>query len=398
MGKIVLIMAGVVAVGIVLWGVLVRCQRQRLALSRFMLKTANDECMFSLGTFEDRLDEARVRRLDAQGGGISRLNSVLSLVPSVLLSREVASGKYMEVLINGPLVSAKSGDGYRAFSMGEKGIQENAILRDPTALSRMANGALLFQVVSMIVAQKHLADISEKLDILVDEVKRISAFQEDQRKARLRAALKHLQDAAPAVLHGELSDALRHSLEAHEVSLLEIQDHIEQQLSEAVEEIAHLKDPNMFGAEGLVAVIEAHHRRIDGLINQWLLCLRARCMAWFLLSAFPEEIELKKSRLTSIKQSIQAFMADQGPLAHAHRALNVKIAAVDALFNWQPTIDGYKARLRQMTSESLALNQSRLATEQSYVASGDMFLMEQNEPLRLVIRIEFGKIAEAFQL
>ena len=366
--------------------------------TRFMLGCSVDECALSFGTFEDLIDEARAKRLDVHSGGVSRLNPLLSLVPNALVCRAMTNGKFMEVIISGPLVRATSGEGWRAFTMGAKGIQEQALLVEPSKLSQMINGAALFQLASVVVAQKHLADISKKLDLIVDAVGRISDFLEDQQKARIRAVLIHLQQSASAVLNGELEDAVRATLEAHEINLIEIQDHIVRQLARAIEQTAHLKDPDTFGAEGLVATIEAHQKQLDGLVDQWMLCLRARCQAWFLLSAFPNASRLKEERLESIKKSIRDFGGDRGPLMHSHRAISVRIENVDAVFNWKSTLDGYKAKLRKMSNDSLALKQNLVSVEQSSIAGGDLFLLEQQEPLRLAIRIDGGRVVEALHV
>ena len=66
----------------------------------------------------------------------------------------------MEVVINGDLVQASDGDGLRAFAMESGHIKEHARLFDVQKLQNAINAAAIWQVASVVVAQKHLANAS----------------------------------------------------------------------------------------------------------------------------------------------------------------------------------------------------------------------------------------------
>jgi hypothetical protein len=70
----------------------------------------------------------------------------------------------MEVVINGDLVRAADGHGFRAIAMGAKGVREHARLFEVKNLQNVVNAAAVWQIASVLVAQKHLADISKITD------------------------------------------------------------------------------------------------------------------------------------------------------------------------------------------------------------------------------------------
>lgn len=98
--------------------------------------------------------------------GISRFNPLLQAVPNLVTQAHVATTQYVEVNI--PLSSLArvkdSVNELRGYAKGSDGrFTEQAKLLAPENLEKIVNAGALFQVASVIVAQKHLADISQKL-------------------------------------------------------------------------------------------------------------------------------------------------------------------------------------------------------------------------------------------
>lgn len=153
------------------------------------------------------------RKIEPDRSNLGQLSALLQAVPSVLAAGELAQGKYMKVVIDGTLAAAKNGDGLRAWTLNSNGqIAQHAKLFDTTRISNLVNAAALFQVASVIVAQKHLADISKKLDDIKQGVNRIQAFQQDERKSVITGALRYFDQVAYAVLQGEMSSSVRQKL------------------------------------------------------------------------------------------------------------------------------------------------------------------------------------------
>ena len=119
--------------------------------------------------------------------------------------------------------------------LGQAASTNMARLFEIGNLQNVINAAAIWQVASVLVAQKHLADISSKLDEINDNIIALSQFLEDQRESRIRSAYDYLGQAYRALGSGELSGAVRNELENCERDLLEIQHHIEKEYRQRVE-------------------------------------------------------------------------------------------------------------------------------------------------------------------
>jgi hypothetical protein len=173
--------------------------------------------------------------LDIQHASISRLTGLFQAVPSLLMAGEACGKRLMEVVISGDMARASDGNGLRAFAMGADGIKQHARLFELSNLQTMINAAAIWQAASVLVAQKHLADISKKLDEIKDGIKGISLFLDNQRKARIQSWYDYLGQAYQALQAGELPGSVRNQLENCEYDLLEIQCHLEMEYRQKVE-------------------------------------------------------------------------------------------------------------------------------------------------------------------
>lgn len=126
----------------------------------------------------------------------------------------------MEVVIDGALVRASDGNGFRAMSMGADGIREQARLFEAGDLTNLVNAAAVWQLASVVVAQKHLADISEKLTEIKEAVTSISDFLDAERRSVIQGTYQYLSQACEVLTQGELSPAIRLELESCERELL----------------------------------------------------------------------------------------------------------------------------------------------------------------------------------
>ena len=134
----------------------------------------------------------RIPHLDA----LSNIASVAAqAAPALMTAAEIANKHIMEVVIHGDLAKAADGNGLRAFSRATNGgITEHARLYHADSLSKLVNAAAVWQIASVIVAQKHLADINKKLEALQNSVDRIYDFQQTERKTRIQAIFDSLKE------------------------------------------------------------------------------------------------------------------------------------------------------------------------------------------------------------
>lgn len=291
-----------------------------------------------LATLE-KFDQGTV--LDLRSAPISRLGALIQAVPNLLLANEAAGKRLMEVVINGDLVRAADGNGMRAFAMNAKGIGEHARLFDAGHLQNVINAAAVWQVASVLVAQKHLADISAKLDEIKDAITNISGFLDQQRRSRIEAAHDYLIQAHRAISAGELPPSVRLQLEQLDVDLVEIHRHLAQQCHSRITRKVEHKE--FIGTEDLTADIGAKIGDMDQLAADMRLCLQTRILSWHVLSLYPGEPQLKLARRASIEEAVSGYMK----LAEFSRTqVGEEISKVSSSFNRESTLKARRAILQ----------------------------------------------------
>lgn len=341
---------------------------------------------------EQRFAQAAPAQL--QGSLAGRLTSVLQAAPTLLTKNELSSGrKYMEVVINGDLVRSSTGEGYRAFTMGAKGIKEHAVLHDPSRLASIVNAGAIWQVASVIVAQKHLADINTKLDTINKGISRIEASLSAARRALIVATHTYLRQAADAIGAGELPGALRNQLESCERDLLTAYEHLVAEFRALASE--DVKHTETVGTEQLTADLKAKHKSLETLADELSLCIQTRVLAWYVLSVYPGEDPLKAARKSSIEESI----AELSKLnAMRNQALETDLAKVKAIFNWGSTLEERKESIRQQSViTGMVLEQHQKASNDELHRSANL-LLKHDRPVSFVVELESGRINEVRML
>lgn len=310
-------------------------------------------------------------------------------VPSLLVAKEASRKHIMEVVVNGDLVRAADGNGLRAFAMGPKGIKEHARLFDVAKLQNFISAAAIWQGASVLLAQKHLADISRKLDEIQGGVRVISDFLDDQRASRILAASDYLSQAYQSIQGGELSGSVRIELERVDPNLREIQIHLEREFARKVDD--RVKHREVMGTAELSADIE---RKIDALaaLGQDLeLCLRTRIAAWHVLSLYPGETHLKAARRASIEQSLASF---ESLGLNFKKGIGAEIAAMKSFLNRSATL-ARKARLDDLgVAVHRALTQSVQHGSAALARSAELLLAD-GRPTRIFLEFDNGTLAEA---
>ena len=168
-------------------------QELAIVMPNQIVVTDGDDEVFSMmlldndQTARNWLQSATPLAFDGTSKVVSRLiEPLMQVAPSVGTAVMAGNSKLMEVVINGPLLAASDGNGLRAIAKAGKGF-EHARLFEPKNLQNVANAAAIWQIVSAVVAQKHLADISATLQRMENKVASIQASLEDARYAVIRS-------------------------------------------------------------------------------------------------------------------------------------------------------------------------------------------------------------------
>lgn len=335
------------------------------------------------------------RRIGEADDGLSRLNSLVQAVPALGTAAEIAGAtgtRYMEVVCNGDLMKAAKGGGYRAMSRSATGITEHANLFGADKLALVANASALMNVASVALAQKHLADISEKLTALKKEVNKVADFQVAGRKAILTSSIRYFEQIAPAVLAGERSGGVALRIEDCEAKLLEVQDHLAHDFAKAIGELQDLKDGSWFSSSEFVDAVEKQQRQLNDLSEQQMLCVRARALGWQLLCEFPNGEITKQRRRDDIVASLDELAESGDRLGRMDAALREKLRGASSLWSASAMnsrklgiIRTGDAFLRKLSEESGRI------TEGINEADGTRSALQR--PFKMLLMVENGRVA-----
>lgn len=359
-----------------------------------VIGTSKDAPMVTIKRVSTPVEFGAVKPIDVRNkSAVSRLSPLLQAVPSLLAAQQ-ASGKHlMEVVVNGNLVSAADGNGLRAFVMGTDGITEHARLFEVKNLENLINAAAVWQIASVLVAQKHLADISSKLDEIKKSVAGISKFLDNQRKARISSTYEYLGQIYTALQGGELSGAARNQLESCERDLNEIYDHLVAEYRQKAEK--KVEGTDFVGSAELCKGIGEKLDDLDLLAQDISVCLKTRIAAWHVLSLFPGTTLLVGGRRESIQKSILTFVS----LGRVGRdKIQAEIHSIDSFWNTAETLETRKNSLANKnvaTVQNLA-ELSKQGLEQ--IRRSALVMLEANRTNHLLLQIENGVIVGAGQM
>lgn len=363
-----------------------------VAPDELLMGESPERAVVSIKSTTSRAGFENAITLDLKSDLLTRFSSLLQAAPSLLVANGAGGKRLMEVVIRGDLTAAADGNGLRAFAMQGKKIVEHAKLFDAGKLQTMINAAAVWQVASVLVAQKHLADISQKLNEIKSAVQGISKFLDQQRRARIQSTYDYLAQVARAIAAGELSASTRGELESCERDLLEIHRHLLAQYRDLAGE--RVKHTETVGTEDLTRDIAAKITKLEEIAADMHMCLRTRIGAWHVLSAFPGEGNLIKARQASIEASCEE-MRELSPFFNAEMERDIEL--VKSKLNRQATLDARKEELRgKRDGAKRALSTSGAQVAESIQRTMDQLLL-QNQPIRILLAVDQGRIVGARQ-
>lgn len=327
---------------------------------------------------------------------ISRLGPLLQTLPSLATAAHVASHHYMEVIIDGALAKVKDGSGYRGFSLGEKGIKAHAVLLNPDKLNQLVNAGILLNVASAILAQKHLADISNKLTQIIETIREISAFQNNARKSEIVGAIQYLQQITPVVIEGQSSPEIRQILEAIEKDFSTLQDHLLTDIAFAGEKVASINDGSFFSSATITSKIQAQQKIIEERTMEWDLAMRVRGQALHLVSHSEGQTMLVERRQQAIEHHYAQF---DTVISKVEKQLQSRIDSIGAVAEQANTTSANKVILRKWCNNSLmpqkvAIKEARMAFDQFQQNMLDKPLQTS----RMLVEMKDGKPVKCYAL
>lgn len=167
---------------------------------------------------------------------ISKSSVFLNNATGVITSMELASGNYLQCTVSPELLaSVKDNPRLLRGVIVENGkIVEHAKFFKPENLEKIVTSGVLFNALSTVVAQKHLADISSKLSSIQDGIDEILKDIDFTEQGRINAAIKNLEKASKIsdiknnqVVLNRLQDDAKNLSMLYETIFLKIKDNIQ---------------------------------------------------------------------------------------------------------------------------------------------------------------------------
>lgn len=361
--------------------------------SKMTIGPSPSAAVFTLERCEQPSDYEMTTEMPIDGGLVPMLSPVFQAAPALLTTAEMAGKHLMRVEVNGELVRAANGDGFRAFTMAGGRIKEHAKLFEVQNLKALVNAAAAWQLVSIIVAQKHLADISRKLDVIKKQVGEISIFLDSERRSQLIGAQDYFQQIHQSLLAGEFRDEVLHQIEAHEVNLLKVQAHLFDELGKAIKsDIVHAET---FGTERLTSDLHSKIAKNESIAKDLALCLKVRVIGLYLRSLFPEASPiLLRDRQASISASVQRFTSLSGDFSET---LEKQIAGVDSFWNAKETLEMRRSQLSDRKNAVIHLINHEAKKSKDILDSGQELLRELAKKYHFYVEIQNGLVIGARQ-
>jgi hypothetical protein len=312
----------------------------------------------------------------------------MQAAPSVLVENAHHGRHLMEVAINGELVRAASGEGFRAFAVDAgRRISEHATLFEVGNLTKLVDAAAVWQIASVVVAQKHLAYISAKLTVIADGVSQLSTFLDSARRARISATYGYLRQVTQALQEGELPASIRDELEACERDLLACQHHLTAEYRQRAQAPAMHTDT--FGTGELLKSATEKFDFLEGLAQDMALCLKTRALAWYVLSLYPGEPRLKLARRDDILAGVAELRALQSNL---DVALEADLSQFKAVFNLQKKLDERKQNVAAVAEDARAELLAGTQACEDGVSQTNALLLQHDRPTHLILEVQDGKV------
>ncbi|EFK3892911.1 hypothetical protein K6633_19615 [Escherichia ruysiae] len=327
---------------------------------------------------------------------ISRLGPLLQTLPSLATAAHIASHHYMEVIIDGALAKVKDGSGYRGFSLGGKGIKAHAVLLNPDKLNQLVNAGILLNVASAILAQKHLADISNKLTQIIETIREISAFQNNARKSEIVGAIQYLQQITPVVIEGQSSPEIRQMLEAIEKDFSTLQDHLLTDIAFAGEKVASINDGSFFSSATITSKIQAQQKIIEERTMEWDLAMKVRGQALHLVSHSEGQTMLVERRQQAIEHHYAQF---DTVISKVEKQLQSRIDSISAVAEQANTTSANKVILRKWCNNRLM--PQKVAIKEASQAFDQFQQNMLDKPLqtsRMLVEMKDGKPVKCYAL
>ena len=311
------------------------------------------------------------------------IEPLLRVAPATGTAIMAKSSKLMEVVINGEMLAASDGNGYRAIAKASKGF-EHARLHEPSNLQNAANAAAIWQIASIAVAQKHLADISATLKRIESQVEGIQSTLEEARSAIIQSVIEYLYAAKVAIENGEFLESTRTELERFDIELNRVEQTLRAQIMRESEKEL---ERDTIGCKGEYNSAVSKHSRLKSLAEELTLCNEVRLANWYLCSIHPSSNKMLTPRLVKIREGIQETSRI---CQHLTNSVEKDCAFVNGTFTTNNTIHERRSEIRYESRLSTKKLQSSIKQNYETILKIETIHADRLATSRFIIEAKDG--------
>ena len=158
-----------------------------------------------------------------------------------------------------------------------QGIAAHANLMKPEALQSVMVSGMVWAAISAAVAQKHLQDISQKLDAIVQQLDLLKRDLEEQNHEKLEALRTYVQSCLDHLPTDQLMDWQLNALEMSLRDVYFFELYFQRKAEEEIEHIKDIKSDSYFGngdsRQQIIASLDSMGRWVQGYLKSKQLLL-----------------------------------------------------------------------------------------------------------------------------
>lgn len=331
---------------------------------------------------------------------ISVFNQLFSNIPALATKIETIKNQIVSINIDpGKLTPAKDGNGLRGMVHGVNkdghfGIVENVRIFEADTLKNVINSGVILNLASTAVAQKHLADINERLKEIQKAIDDIKDFLDNERRSKIDATVKlieiiseHMTEYGQETpIFDETKDRLKRRLDDN----LAIKLHLETDLDNVCKQICDIKFDSFMGRNNSSDVQSMIKKMKNWQKNyeSYQLCCNVVMMTYAILYANNTN-EIKKefyaNELKEFVRDTDKFIS--GKVTQIQKYLEQARKNARGITNFESSELAYEA-LFDRCIENFKLHQRELSQQLKQIATSTTTPM----PFKATLLIEDGKI------
>ena len=274
-------------------------------------------------------------------GAVSVPNKTVEVIFKPEIHKGLADGTYT-------LMKTKSGEVLAdAVDASKKIVGKGRVIQGGKA-RQLAGGA--FQLVSIAVAQSHLADIERSLNAIKVSISEILERQENEDKARITGAFDYLREISIHMKElrcpNELPQQKRNAIEGIVKEFYSWRNKLEEDMASLVSQISMLSDADIFGTGNTFERMEVQIERIGPLLQRRELLLNLASAINF-VTAYLDPAQREYSKI-SINEAFWSELIDRFKNAVLERE---SVLMGEAFWNFSETLKLRRYKLRALSSD-----------------------------------------------